>query len=122
MRAIGCTATPSKRALGILAARLLRIRSNAARTSASFARFSSTPPTSLLWLISGESTFSTTGKPAFADALAAASALAATSISLRTARPLDRADAIIDEIIESLTFVAYSRAQEIFEPAARTGT
>jgi hypothetical protein len=38
------------------------------------------------------------------------------SISLSTVRPLDRADAIVDKIIESLTLVAYSRAHEIFEP------
>jgi hypothetical protein len=40
------------------------------------------------------------------------------SISLSNDRPLDRADAIVDKIKESLTLVAYSRAQEIFEPAA----
>jgi hypothetical protein len=38
------------------------------------------------------------------------------SISVSTDRPLERADAIIDESIESLTLVAYSRAKELFEP------
>ncbi len=131
-RAIGCTATPSKRASGIFAARFRRICSNASRTSASFARSSSTPPTSLLWLTSGDITFSATGKPIFLAALAAASALAATSgtvtgkpsawiirllsISLSNDRPLDRADAIVDEIKESLTLSRIAEPTNYLNP------
>ena len=112
--------------------RLRRIRSNASRTAASSARLSSTPPTSLLWLTSGDSTFSTTGNPIRDAACTASSAEAATSgtttgrpsecrirllsISVRTDRPLERADDITDETIESVTLVAYSRARELFEP------
>jgi glyoxylate reductase len=42
------------------------------------------------------------------------------SISVRTDRPLERADEITDETMESATLVAYSRAQELFEPSGGT--
>jgi hypothetical protein len=35
---------------------------------------------------------------------------------VRTDRPLERADEITDETMESATLVAYSRAQGLFEP------
>ena len=73
------TATPSKRAPGIRSASPRRMRSKASRTSTSLRRLSATPPTSLLWLTSGECTLSTTGKPIRAAASTASSALAANS-------------------------------------------
>jgi hypothetical protein len=36
---------------------------------------------------------------------------------VRTVRPLERADEITDETMESATLVAYSRAKELFEPS-----
>ncbi|MGA2459546.1 MAG: hypothetical protein ABSF85_18430, partial [Terriglobales bacterium] len=83
---------------------------------------------------SGDSTFSATGNPIRDAARTASSAVRAASgtatgrpsecsirllsISVRTVRPLERADDITDETMESVTLVAYSRAEELFEPPA----
>ena len=115
--AIACTATPSKRAPGRLAARLCRMRSKAALTSAGEPRPSSTPPTSLLCTACGDSTLSAAGKPTRAASSAASSALCARwavatgipiasricldSISDSSLRPAPRASASMRASIRS---------------------
>ncbi len=58
----------------------------AASTASALSRSSTTPPTSLLWVMSGESTFSATGKPISAAQAAASAALTAVRV-LTTGMP-----------------------------------
>ena len=72
--AIPWTTIPAISAVGFLAVTRSRMRRNASRTSAALDRPSSTPPTSLLWVIWADSILRTTGKPMRSEALAASSA------------------------------------------------
>ena len=54
---------------------------NAARTAASFSRLRRTPPTSVLWVMVLECSFSTTGKPSASAAATASSTVATTRVS-----------------------------------------
>ena len=55
------TVTPSMRAAGLFAATDAIMESNAALTPVSERTLSATPPTSVLWVMSGERILSTTG-------------------------------------------------------------
>ena len=61
LRAMACTVTPLMRASGCLARTASTMSCQMSRTAVAFITFSATPPTSLLWLMSGESIFSATG-------------------------------------------------------------
>lgn len=60
-RTMGATSTPSMRACGAWRAALASTRAKASRTDGPSARLSATPPASVLWAMSSEAIFSTTG-------------------------------------------------------------
>ena len=79
-RAMRCTVTPFRRASGRWRCTLCIMLLNTSRTATEFSTFSATPPTSLLWLMSGESIFSATGKPIWVAVIMASLALRASTV------------------------------------------
>ena len=75
---ICCTCTPCRLALASYFFALAMIVAKPASTSAAFLTPTSTPPASVLCRISGDTIFSTTGKPMPAASFAASAAVVAT--------------------------------------------
>ena len=77
---MACTVTPLMRASGTRSCTASIISCQMSRTAVAFITFSATPPTSLLWLTSGESIFSATGKPSWVAIIMASAAVRASSV------------------------------------------
>ena len=80
LRAMACTVTPLICAPGCFSRTASIMSCQMSRTAVAFITFRATPPTSLLWLMSGESIFSATGKPICVAIIMASLALRASSV------------------------------------------
>ena len=86
-RTIDCTLRPASVASGRRCVTRASIACTAARSPAASSMSSTTPPTSDLWLMSGETIFSATGQPMASAAATAASASTATRRVATTGMP-----------------------------------
>ena len=104
-RAWAATRTPSTRAFGTRSVTFPTIPSYAADAASGEATFSTTPPASVLWTTSGETIFSTTGKPIRLAASAASSRVVA-SAEAGTGTPASRSSRYASSSSSSVLAIA----------------